>query len=83
MNGHLVFKFDIQSIVSVNRVKFIPIPSSIIDRINAIGEAGDQLKGIKFRTMDSRVADLGMNQNDNSNVILYPTRSTKRNSTMS
>lgn len=38
-SGHPVFKLGTRTEVSVNQVKVIPIPSSVIDRVNEISKA--------------------------------------------
>lgn len=55
-SGHMVYKFDTQPMVSVNQLKTVPTPSSVIDRINSIGETRDQSNRIKFSIIDDREA---------------------------
>ena len=75
----MVYKFDTQPMVSVNQLKTVPTPSSVIDRINSIGETRDQSNRIKFSIIDDREAfwDLELNQNNDndSNIFDYSAHS--------
>lgn len=47
-----MFKFDTKTMVSVNGVKLISIPSSIVDRVNEISKVEKKYNGVKFNILD-------------------------------
>ena len=68
-SGHIVFKLDIKSVVSVNRVVVIPTLKTIIDRVNEIGISKKQPEGVQFTNRDGRgnINNLDLNLDDNDN----------------
>ena len=62
-----MFKLNTKAVVSVNRVEVIPTPTTIIDQVNAMGEAEHQPEGIHFSGIDGKITihDLDLNTGDN------------------
>ena len=47
-NGHLVFKLDTKSVISVNSFRMVNTPTSVIDRVNKMTKVEKQPDGIQF-----------------------------------
>lgn len=66
-SGQIVSKLNTKAVVSVNRGEVIPTPTTIIDRVNAMGEAEQQPDGIHFSGIDGKITihDLDLDKGDN------------------
>ena len=65
-SGHLVFKLDTKLVISINSFTMINTPTSVIDRINKMGEDEKQPDGVEFMSDGvPQFKGLYLNSNDN------------------